>query len=332
MKISVIIPTYNREKHLHKCLRSILHQRKLPYEIIVIDNEKNSKVKKVIDIVKKNFRNRQIDIFYLKNHENSGAVARNMGALKARGDLVAFLDDDVVLDKKYYYEIEKVFLKNNSALGVQGLDTTLYKFKKKFKNNISYRWTYKFAKFFKISSYFENERARVLPSLCVTHPYPEFKSIIQSEWISTCAGVFSRAVFSKFMFDAQLKKYSWNEYLDFSYSIYLENPKSLFITPNAKYHDVQTKEGRLNLKELIYMAEVYDLYIFLKRFDRTIKNILFYIWSKFGRIIYNIIRIIVRYPKEINAIFYILIAPLYALCNLSKIKKGNLSFFNKTLS
>ena len=186
-------------------------------------------------------------------------------------------------------------------------------------------------KFFQISSYYENECARVLPSLCVTHPYPGFKKLIQSQWISTCAGVFSKKVFSKFRFDIELKKYSWNEYLDFSYSIYLKYPKSLFITPFAKYRDVQTDEGRLGLKELIYMAEVYDLYIFQKRFNVTFYNISIYVWSKFGRIIYNVLKIILYHPRKIILICHAFSAPFYALWNISKIKKSNLSFFNKNL-
>ena len=157
---------------------------------------------------------------------------------------------------------------------------------------------YTFSKIFQISSYFEKDAARVLPSLCVTHPYPKTKKLIQSEWISTCAGVFSRKVFLKYKFDKNLKKYSWNEYLDFSYSIYLNNPNSLFMNAKAKYRDVNTAQGRLSFKELIYMAETYDAYIFLKNFKLSFKNVSTYIWSKFGRIIYNILKVLISQPKQ----------------------------------
>jgi glucosyl-dolichyl phosphate glucuronosyltransferase len=332
MNISIVIPTYNREKHLLNCLNSILDQKKLPFEILVVDNAKHDKAKEVVNIVEKKFDKQNIDIFFLKNNENSGAIARNIGAFKAKGDLIAFLDDDVILDKNYYHEIEKVFLNNDRALGVQGYDTGTYLFEQKMRNSFFNQCVYKFEKIFMISSLFEDGRSRVLPSLCVTNPYPDFESIIQSEWISTCAGVFSREVLNNYNFDNQFKKYSWNEYVDFSYAIFLENPHSLFVTPHAKYHDVQTEQGRLQPKDLIYMSEVYDMYIFIKRFDMTFKNILLYVWSKFGRVIYNIIRIIVRQPKKIIMIFHCLYAPLYVLFNLNKIRKGNLDFFNDTLS
>ena len=188
-------------------------------------------------------------------------------------------------------------------------------------------------KLFMISSYYENSKSRVLPSLCVTNPNPEsFNSIVQSEWISTCAGVFSKKVFLNFSFDNQFMKYSWNEYLDFSYSIFKKNKKSLFTTPKAKYIDVATQDGRSKQKEIIYMSEVYNLYIFLKRFEMTFKNILIYIWSMFGRVIFNIIKILIQYPKNIKLILDCLYVPLYLALNFSRIKKGNLDFFNKTLN
>ena len=63
----------------------------------------------------------------------------------------------------------------------------------------------------------------------------------------------------------------------------------------------------------------------------TYKNILIFIWSMFGRLIINIIKILIRYPKKIKLILDYLYAPIYVMLNFSKIKKGNLDFFNKTL-
>ena len=332
MKISVVIPTYNREEHLKNCLSSLLNQKKVLYEIFVIDNSSNHNAQKIIDSIKNEFDKKKISLCYLKNNENSGATARNLGASHAQGDLIAFLDDDVILDVNYYHEIEKVFFKFPNALGVQGYDKCCYRGFQKTIDSFFQKLIYQYEKIFMVSSFFEKDKSRVLPSLCVTKPNPNFNLIIQSQWISTCAGVFSKEVFKKFKFDSQFKKYSWNEYVDFSYSIYLENKKSLYVTPEATYIDVQTGQGRLQPKELIYMSEVYDMYIFLKRFEMTYKNILMYAWSKFGRVIYNIIRILMRHPKNIKLIPHCLYAPIYVLLNFSKIKKGNLDFFNKTLT
>lgn len=331
MNISVVIPTYNRNKYLLKCLKSLLIQKKLPKEVIVVDNTENNCAESIVNYTQNSFKKKKIKLIYLKNKENSGSTARNLGALSSKSDLIAFLDDDVILDKNYYYEITDVFLKNKKALGVQGYDSSFFETKKKIEKNLIFRTVYNFSKFFQISNYFENKSSKVLPSLCVTNPYPGFKSVIKSEWISTCAGVFSKKIFSKYKFDKQLKKYSWNEYLDFSYSIFLKNSDSLFITPHAKYRDIQTQQGRLKLKEQIYMAEVYDTYIFYKIFNPSFKNVMIFIWSKFGRMIFNILKIIIYNPKEVMIIFHVLFAPIYVIINLSKIKKKKLDFFNNSL-
>jgi len=333
VKISVIIPTFNREKHLKNCLSSLLIQTKKPHEILIIDNSDNYYAKKVVNIFEEQFKLQNISLYYFKNSINSGAIARNLGVSKAKGDLIAFLDDDVLLDLNYYEEIEKVFLKYPTALGVHGYNKLVDNSYQKMKNSFIQSLIYKFEKFFMTSSFYEDNQSRVLPSLCLTNPTPScFISIVQSEWVSTCAGVFHKAVFSKFSFEKQFMKYSWNEYLDFSYSIFKKNKKSLFVTPQAKYIDVATNDGRIPSKELIYMSEVYDLYIFLLRFDTTFKNISIYCWSKFGRMTYNIIRILIRHPKDIKLILDCLYAPVYVLLNFSKIKKQNLNFFNKTLT
>ena len=333
MKISVVIPTYNREKHLNNCLLSLLKQTKKPFEIIIIENSEKPYAEKIIKNLNGQFKKQNVFLYYFRNSINSGALARNLGASKAKGDLVGFLDDDVLLDTNYYEEIEKVFINHPNALGVHGYNKLTNEAYIDMKNSFFYNLLHECYKFFMISSYYEEAKSRVLPSLCVTNPIPvTFKTIVQCEWVSTCAGVFSKKVFQNFQFDNQFMKYSWNEYLDFSYSIFKENKKSLFVTPHAKYVDVATSDGRMLLKELIYMSEVYDLHIFLKRFDLTCKNILIYIWGMIGRLIFNVIKILVRYPKKINLIIDCIYVPIYIIINFPKIKKGNLNFFNKTLS
>ena len=79
------------------------------------------------------------------------------------------------------------------------------------------------------------------------------------------------------------------------------------------------------------MSEIYDLYIFQKKFNMTLYNITIYCWSKLGRMILNFAKVILKNPKNFWLIFHIFVAPIYALKNLSKIRKGDLSFFNKNL-
>ncbi|HCE85989.1 MAG TPA: glycosyl transferase, partial [Bacteroidetes bacterium] len=93
MKISVVIPTYNRPDALHRCLNALLDQiGDLSYEIIVVNDGSTVSYDKVIENVQSITSSIPI-AFY--EQENSGpAKARNYGVEMAEGDYIAFTDDD----------------------------------------------------------------------------------------------------------------------------------------------------------------------------------------------------------------------------------------------
>ena len=92
MKISVVIPNYNNENTLKKCIESIYLQRK-NLEIVVVDDCSEDKS---IDAIRKNFP----EVKLVCNKKNKGAsYCRNLGVLKSSGDYIAFVDSDVSLKK-----------------------------------------------------------------------------------------------------------------------------------------------------------------------------------------------------------------------------------------
>lgn len=113
--ISVVIPTYKREKELDRALNSVFNQTYKNIEIIVVDDngqnsEFQSKVQRIIEKYKE-----EKNIRYIINETNSGgALARNVGIINANGNYIAFLDDD---DEYYSTKLEKqlkVFEENNN--------------------------------------------------------------------------------------------------------------------------------------------------------------------------------------------------------------------------
>lgn len=137
VKVSIIVPVYNAEKYLEKCLSSFINQTMKEIEIIMVnDGSLDNSVKIIQEYQKKDER------IQLIQKENGGqASARNLGLTKATGEYVAFIDSDdyVELDmcekmyqatKNSYYDIVcsdyyitkndedsyyKVFLKKNSG-------------------------------------------------------------------------------------------------------------------------------------------------------------------------------------------------------------------------
>ena len=90
--ISFIVPTYNREDTIERCIRSI-YSVKCDKEVIVIDDNSNDKT---IEIIKRNFPKVNI----IRNKSNKGpAYARNVGIKEANGEYLFFVDSDVFLTK-----------------------------------------------------------------------------------------------------------------------------------------------------------------------------------------------------------------------------------------
>lgn len=88
-KISIIIPVYNGEKFLKKCLDSVLKQTYSNYEIIIVNDGSTDKTS---DILKKYQKIKKITVF---NQENQGvSIARNNGIDRATGDYIMFVDVD----------------------------------------------------------------------------------------------------------------------------------------------------------------------------------------------------------------------------------------------
>ena len=95
--ISVIIPVYNVEKYLEKCLKSVQNQSYAHFEVILInDGSTDSSLKICEAFIKKDKR------FSVLTKENGGlSSARNLGLKKIRGKYVTFVDSDDYLSEHY---------------------------------------------------------------------------------------------------------------------------------------------------------------------------------------------------------------------------------------
>ncbi|UCZ52720.1 bifunctional glycosyltransferase family 2 protein/CDP-glycerol:glycerophosphate glycerophosphotransferase [Bacillus shivajii] len=90
-KVSVIVPVYNDEENIGRCLHSISEQTHSDIEVIIIDDGSNDGTHKVIEKYLKD-DNR---FYYINNDNNQGvASARNTGIKKATGDFLYFIDSD----------------------------------------------------------------------------------------------------------------------------------------------------------------------------------------------------------------------------------------------
>ncbi len=109
MKFSIIIPVYNVEDYIEKCLESINNQTYQKFEAIIIDDgspdNSSEKIKKFIKN-KKNFK-------YYKKENGGLSDARNYGLKYVTGDYIIFLDSDDYISPNLLEELEKEINDNN---------------------------------------------------------------------------------------------------------------------------------------------------------------------------------------------------------------------------
>lgn len=120
IKISVIIPVYNAEKYLEKCLESIAQQTVNDFELVLINDGSKDSSQQIIDaFIEKNNRQEQgrISSIQCKVKENAGqAAARNDGLTMAQGEYIAFIDSDDYMEPDYLETLYKAAVENDSEM------------------------------------------------------------------------------------------------------------------------------------------------------------------------------------------------------------------------
>lgn len=109
-KVSIIIPVYNTERYLERCLTSLFEQTYQNLQIIVVDDGSTGNVKDIVDSYQKSGKKIELIV-----HEcNKGLFrARISGALRANGDYIAFLDSDDYVGIDYYRLLVNAAAKDN---------------------------------------------------------------------------------------------------------------------------------------------------------------------------------------------------------------------------
>lgn len=113
INFSIIIPTYNRPEKLKTCLDSLLDLDYPPdnFEIIIVDDGSDHPLDRLIQPYQNH-----LDLTLIRQSNTGPANARNTGANLARGEYLAFTDDDCTLDQKWLSALEKGCLETSYAL------------------------------------------------------------------------------------------------------------------------------------------------------------------------------------------------------------------------
>jgi len=111
--ISVIIPTYNEEKNLPACLKSLKNQKtEFPFEVIVVDYNSTDQTRSIV---------KQNGYKLIIEKRPGRAAARNSGASAAKGEILAFTEADCILSPNWIEEIGKHLQENPTVIGLTGI-------------------------------------------------------------------------------------------------------------------------------------------------------------------------------------------------------------------
>lgn len=100
MKLSIVVPVYNGQDCILRCLKSIRNQTYKDFEIIVVNDGSTDNTKEIIEDIKKKFINQTFTVINQKNKGNS--LARKTGIDIAKGEYVGFVDADDWIEPRYF--------------------------------------------------------------------------------------------------------------------------------------------------------------------------------------------------------------------------------------
>ena len=113
-EISVIVPAYNIEEYIARCLLSLLNQSFKDYEIIIIDDGSTDKTSEIIDYYSVKYE--RIRVLHTQNAGVSNA--RNNGLKMAKGKYIVFVDGDDYVDEQYLEVMLGLISQKDADIGI----------------------------------------------------------------------------------------------------------------------------------------------------------------------------------------------------------------------
>ncbi|MGH9947084.1 MAG: glycosyltransferase family 2 protein [Pyrinomonadaceae bacterium] len=253
--VSIVTPTFYRPEEVKGLLENISAQSVLPLELILIDGAPTNEdaTEKLVAEFKDDFP------FLVKYFRRNGgtAVQRNHGIGAARGDFVAFVDDDVRLDENFLKRSLEIFEGDQEAKigGVVGFRTN-----EQFDSDSSQRW--RWYKRLGLLSTFEPGRYDFESGYPInTSMQPPFSGTRHVDFMTTACAVWRREVFdSGLRFDPFFQDYGVLE--DAHLSLRAGRKWKLLQCGDAKCEELRSPKGRVNQRKIGYKCVANYYYVF----------------------------------------------------------------------
>ncbi len=284
---TVIVPTYNRPKELEDCIVSLLQQTVKPSELIIVDDGKLESIPHLEQL-----KSAGIETIHAKKAIPGLTESRNKGISLAKGDIVLFFDDDVILHHEYLEEILKVYssIPFEQIGGVGGMMINR-------PPKGPFAVVRKIIEIIFLISW--RKEGRILRSGFFTdlqeHEHP-LQETVKVDYLPGCAMSYRKDIFSEFAFTEKYRDYGFGEDKDFSFQV--SKKYKLFIQKSACLRHLESAEMRPD-KKLYGKKYILGRYLFFKNRvqTRAWEQILFF-YAVTGYTIIRILALAISPTKE----------------------------------
>lgn len=256
---------------LRQTLATVFTQSRRPDEILLVDDGALDR-EAIVGLVAE----AGIPCRYLRKATPGLAASRNLGVQHAQGEIILFLDDDVLLEPDYIAAVMTIFAQDQTKQ-VGGVTGAL---------QVSYAsGVLPFLRFFVLDG---RTPGAILPSgVGILVRTGEITETMRVQWLSGCNMAYRREVFAYFHFDQRLGAYGWGEDRDFSYRV--GQPYELMATPAARLIHLKATGGRINPRYMGFMETNYLYRFFAKNMPKRPLNWLALSWAFLGVMIKNVL-------------------------------------------
>ena len=246
--ISVVIPTLNRANYINNLISSIVDQSVQPDQLVVVDQNKDDTTKNIVTSIINPHQN--ILLTYIHDSSfNSLVQAKLIGSNKANCEIVCFLDDDVILDKDYFFNVRKGFMDmGDKILGCMGFITNDTK---KSKIYLAFHRLF-------FRGMFTDDRPSILSGI-----EKDSDMLIRCNVLSGGASSWRNTVFRDIEFDTHNNLHYFED-IDFSERAVQLYGNKFYINSYAKMEHITNQAERLN-HYIIQKTKIFDAIIYYKK-------------------------------------------------------------------
>jgi GT2 family glycosyltransferase len=268
--VSVVICTRNRAADLARCLASLAAQTRRPEEVVVVDASDGPAALRTVQA----WRASTPAVVVRFIPAAPGLTRqRNVGVAASTGDLLTFLDDDVVLEADYLAAVVKLFEMDPELGGAEGVVLTPpLRGRRRLANAVR-------------AGFLMNTLGRprgVKPSGFITYD-PAPAAVTPVDCLVGCNMSYRRGVFERFRFDEWYTGYGLGEDADFSHRV--SRAWRLVQTPEARLTHRLSPVARDRLPALHEMTAVNHYYFVRRNLPPGVRTWLCFLWSELGELL-----------------------------------------------